>query len=130
MASSWHFVVFVAVSFLAFIAVIRVALGRRNRLPASARIVWVAVAVVVGGMLFAKAAASIGWPWWIYYGAPAALTWCLPPVVFHMRSVEVAKYIPMAILTAPAIHAVFSFFLGWKEYMPFVPLPAAWELLH
>src|SRR5688572_18933092 len=112
MPSSWHFAVFVAVSFLTFIAVIRVALGRRDRLPASARIVWVATTVVIVGMLFAKAAATIGGPWWIYYGAPAALTWCLPPVVFQMRGVEVAKYLPMAILTAPAIHTVFSFFLG------------------
>jgi len=37
-------------------------------------------------------------------------------------------YLVMAFLSSPLIHVVFSFFLGWKEYMPFINIPAMWEL--
>lgn len=39
-------------------------------------------------------------------------------------------YLLMAIASAPAIHATFSFFLGWGEYMPFWNIPSVYELLH
>jgi hypothetical protein len=35
----------------------------------------------------------------------------------------------MAVLVAPVIHVLFSFFLGWKEYMPFIPVPYLGELI-
>ena len=84
--------------------------------------------VVVGGLVFAKMGTTIGLPVWLYYGVPAVLTWVLPPFVFRMRGNEIAKYLPMAVLVAPMIHVLFSFLLGWKEYMPFIPVPSIWEL--
>ena len=67
---------------------------------------------------------------WLYYGLPAVLTWVLPPLVFRMRGKEVARCLPMAVLAAPAIHILFSrSFLGWKEYMPFIPVPSLGELI-
>jgi hypothetical protein len=32
---------------------------------------------------------------------------------------ETAQYLPLAWLTAPAIHLFFSLFVGWHDYMPF-----------
>ena len=61
-------------------------------------------------------------------GIPAALTSLLPPIVFRMAPAEIGKYILMAALVAPVIHVLFSFFLGWKEYMPFIPVPSLGEL--
>jgi hypothetical protein len=65
----------------------------------------------------------------VYYGIPAALTWLLPPVVFRMRGREIAHYLPSAVLVAPLIHVVFAFFLGWTEYMPFIPVPSLRDVL-
>ncbi|MEP6948193.1 MAG: hypothetical protein ABI863_02915 [Ginsengibacter sp.] len=38
------------------------------------------------------------------------------------------QYLMMSLLLAPLIHAAFSFFLGWKEYMPFWNIPSIKEL--
>ena len=59
----------------------------------------------------------------IYYGAPAILTWCLPPLALRMRLGETVQYVVLAALTAPAIHILFSLVLGWREYRPFLPIP-------
>jgi hypothetical protein len=72
----------------------------------------VSAIVVVGGMLFAKLTQNAGWPWWIYYTAPAAVTLLVPPLAFRMSRSEVWKYLLLAFLSAPVIHVLFSFFLG------------------
>jgi hypothetical protein len=125
----WHFPVFILVSFVAFIGILRMALNRRSTSPPRATVIWVAAVVVIGGMIFARAGTSVGLPVWLYYGLPAMLTWVLPPVVFRMRGGEIARYVPMAVVMAPMIHALFSFVLGWNEYMPFIPVPSIRELM-
>lgn len=108
---------------------LRLVLRQRNPRPSSSTLLLTAGIVVVGGMTFAKLGATGGLPVWLYYGLPAALTWLLPPAVFRMTRREVARYVPLAVLLAPAIHLVFSLALGWKEYMPFLPVPSFAELL-
>ena len=124
MSTGWHFPIFIVVSFVAFVAVLRLALHKRPDPPARTTLLWVAAVVVVGGMLFAKAGAGLGLPVAIYYGVPALLTWLLPPIAFSMRGREIAIYLPLALLMAPIIHVLFSLFLGWHEYMPFLPVPS------
>jgi hypothetical protein len=41
---------------------------------------------------------------------------------------RVALYLLLALLSAPLIHVLFSFFLGWHEYMPFLPVPGLADL--
>ena len=41
---------------------------------------------------------------------------------------EALEYLVLAFLSSPVIHVVFSFLLGWKDYMPFIDVPALWEL--
>ena len=129
MGSSWHFPALIFVSLVAFGGVIRIVLNRRADRPQALRVLWVAAVVVVGGMSFAKLGASAGAPVWVYYGVPAVLTWALPPLAFRMRSLEFGQYLILAVLMAPVIHVLFSFFLGWKEYMPFIPVPSLGELV-
>ena len=129
MVDPWRFLVFVGVSFLLFLVVLRIALLRRDRRPARGTILWVAGVIVVGGMTFAQVGATIDLPVWLYYGLPAVLTWVVPPVVFRMTWSEFARYLPLALLVAPAIHVAFSLLLGWNEYMPFLPVPSLAELL-
>jgi hypothetical protein len=124
-----RFSIFVVVSLVLFLGVLRFSLRARPKLPAWRSIMIVATVVVVGGMLFARWGAMTGLPWWVYYTLPALLTVILPPLAFRMSSREVAEYLVLAFLMAPAIHTVFSLFLGWKEYMPFLPIPSLSELI-
>jgi hypothetical protein len=49
-------------------------------------------------------------------------------LILRLTGREVARYLPLALLVAPAIHVAFSLFLGWKEYIPFLPVPSLAEL--
>jgi hypothetical protein len=129
MSTTWHFPIFVAVSFAAFIGMLRFVLRKRPAAPSWTTLIWVALVVVVAGMLFAKTGTRYGLPVWLYYGVPAALTWVLPPLVFRMQRREMLTYLVLAFVLAPAIHVIFSFFLGWKEYLPFIPVPSFAELV-
>jgi hypothetical protein len=129
LSTTWHFPIFIVAALFAFIGVLRASLGRRSVMPSRATFLWVASIVVVGGMSFAKVGATSGLPVWLYYGVPAALTWAFPPLAFRMTWQEVLRYVPLAVLVAPAIHVVFALVLGWKEYMPFIPVPSLAELL-
>ena len=112
MGAAWHFPIFIGASFLLFLGVLRLAMQQRDQPPPRATALWVAGIVVVGGMTFAKLGATNGLPIWLYYGLPAGLTWVLPPLVFRMTGREIARYVPLALLVAPAIHTTSSLVLG------------------
>ena len=80
-------------------------------------------------MLFGKYGASCGLPWWIYYPVPALVTMLLPPLLFKISTKRTMIYVVLAALSAPLIHAMFAFFLGWDEYMPFLPVPSLASLI-
>lgn len=126
---TYRFWIFVGVSLVAFIAILRFATRHRSARPRQITVAVVAAIVVIGGMTFAKYGHNIGLPWWIYYTVPALATLLLPPIVFRLRGSELAWYLGLALLSSPVIHVAFSFLLGWKEYMPFIPVPAWWELI-
>ena len=124
-----RFAVFVLVSLLVFVAILRLVTRRRAHRPRLAAVLTVAFIVVVCGMIFAKFGNNAGLPWWIYYTVPALVTLVLPPVVFRFSGKELAKYVLLAFLSSPVIHVAFSFFLDWHEYMPFIPVPSLRQLL-
>jgi hypothetical protein len=124
-----HFPILTAVSFVAFVAVLRFSINRRTVQVPHSTILWLASVVVVGGMTFAKIGVAAGFPIWLYYGVPATLTWILPPLALRMSRNEIARYVPLVVLVAPVIHVLFSFVLGWKEYMPFLGVPSFRELI-
>jgi hypothetical protein len=86
---------------------------------------------VVLGMLFARYS-HLTFPslsWSIYYGVPALITILLPPLWLRMSRYEVLHYLPLAWLTAPVIHLLFSLLVGWHDFMPFpvyIPSLAEW----
>jgi hypothetical protein len=80
-------------------------------------------------MVFAKYGNNFGLPWWIYYTVPALATLLVPPIAFRLQRRELAHYLVLAFLSSPAIHVAFSLFLGWHEYMPFIPVPSLKQLL-
>ncbi len=119
-----RFSIFVLVSLVAFIAILRFATRHRPERPNTSTVVAVAGIVVVGGMIFAKFGNNAGMPWWIYYTVPALTTLLLPPIVFKFSGKELLQYLVLAFLSSPVIHVLFSFFLDWHEYMPFIPVPS------
>jgi hypothetical protein len=119
----------IVASLIVFAGVIRLVLRHRmNEFPL-AKVLVLGLVVVVGGMVYGYHGARAGWPWWVFYPPPMLLTVFAPPIVLRMRSGETALYLLLSFLSAPFIHAVFSFFLGWNEYMPFIPVPSLADLL-
>lgn len=124
-----RFFVMILASLVVFVGVIRLVLRRRaGRFPLTMVLV-LGVIVVVGGMLYGYHGARAGWPWWVFYPPPMLLNVFAPPIVLKMRGRETALYLLLSFLSAPFIHAAFAFFLGWNEYMPFIPVPSLAELL-
>ena len=124
-----RFSIFVAVSLLVFVALLRIVTRHRAVKPRSVAVSLVAAVVVVGGMVFAKYGNNAGLPWWIYYTVPALATLLVPPAAFRFDKAEIAQYLLLAFLSSPAIHVAFSVLLGWHEYMPFIPVPSLRQLL-
>jgi hypothetical protein len=127
-----RFLVFMAAAFLLFVAVLRFVTRKRTATPSPASLLALATIVVIAGMIFARY--SHLWistlAWQIYYGVPALLTLTLAPLTLRMSRAEIAQYVPMAFLMAPAIHIVFSLLVGWHDYMPFpVYIPSIAEFL-
>lgn len=128
-SDAWRFWVFVIVSLVAFVAILRFITRHRVNRPGLVAVLAVAGVVVVGGMVFAKFGNNAGLPWWIYYTVPALATLAVPPATFAFSGKELVQYLVLAFLSSPTIHVVFSFLLGWHEYMPFIPVPSLWALL-
>ena len=124
--ATFPFTIFILVSLAVFLGILRLTLRRRPEQLCRSKLAAVAFVVVVLGMIFAKWGANFGLGWIVYYGAPAAVTLFMPPIAFRMGGREVLEYVLMASANAPIIHVVFSVFLGWHEYMPFIPIPSIW----
>jgi len=128
-----RFIVFMAAAFVLFLSVILWVIRKRGvAKPGRGTLSAIATVVVPIGMLFARYAHII-FPdlrWEIYYGVPALTTFLLPPVWLRMSRWELARYLPLALVMAPTIHVVFSFLVGWHDYMPFpIYIPSLPEVL-
>lgn len=124
-----RFPVFIIASYLAFGVIIYFVLRKKEVKTLFTQILTIGLIVVVGGMIFAKVGQNSGWPWWIYYPVPMLLTVFLPPFYFRMKGREIVEYLILSFFSAPIIHLVFSFFLGWHDYMPFIKVPSIWEII-
>jgi hypothetical protein len=127
--TDWRFPIMIGASLVEFVAVLRLTLGRETFRDRRVAVVVVSIVVVVLGMVLGKNGNQFGLPWWIYYPVPALITIILPPVVFRTSPRRTLAYVAAALLSAPLIHVVFAFLLGWNEYMPFIPIPSLASLL-
>jgi hypothetical protein len=126
-----HFFVFMAAGLALFLAVLLWVIRNRAAKPRRWSVAMLAIIVVPVGMTFAWYSHHFlpGLSWAIYYGVPALTTFALAPLWLRMSRHEIARYVPMAVCMAPAIHVVFSLFVGWHDYMPFpVYIPSLAEL--
>jgi hypothetical protein len=130
MSETARFPIFILVSLVVFIAILKFVTRRRATPPSARVLVAIAAAVVVGGMVFAKFGQNTGWPWWVYYTIPAAATLVVPPVTLRYSASELWQYLALAALSSPLIHVLFSLLLGWHDYMPVIRVPSLREMLH
>lgn len=113
----------IVASLLIFFFIILIVLSKPDFKAKRKHIILLAFIVVVFGMLFGKYGATYGLPWWLYYPIPMLITVFLPPVILKLNIQKTSIYLVLSFLSAPFIHIVFSFFLGWTEYMPFWKIP-------
>ena len=121
--TAWHFPLMILASFALFYLVIRLVLGKKEFREKIKSIFILSLLVVVIGMLFGKYGAQMGLKWWIYYPIPMLMNILLPPIILKMNLKKIVFYLVLSLLSAPIIHFLFSFFLGWTEYMPFLEIP-------
>ena len=126
--TGWHFPIMMLASFALFYLVIRIVVGKREFNEKIKSILILSLLVVVIGMLFGKYGAQMGLKWWIYYPVPMLMNVLLPPIILKMNLRKTVLYLFLSFLSAPIIHALFSFFLGWSEYMPFWDIPFIGEI--
>lgn len=119
MNAIWQFPIMIFVSFLVFILVIRIVLGKLEFFNKKRLVLILSVIVIIIGMLIGKYGANWGLKWWIYYPIPMLMNVLLPPIVLKMNFQKTLWYLGLSILSAPIIHIMFSKILGWTEYMPF-----------
>jgi hypothetical protein len=124
----WHFWIMIVASVVVFFLVLRLVLTKIEFARKFKVIVMLAILVVVFGMSFGKYGATYHLPWWIYYPIPMLITVLLPPVILKLDARKTAIYIAASFLSAPFIHLLFSFFVGWTEYMPFWKIPFIGDL--
>ena len=127
MPESYRFPVFIITSFIIYAWIIKIVL-RDSRISQTRKILLSGLLVVVVGMIIGKYGNNFGLPWWIYYPIPAFMTLIIPPVYFKMNSKETVTYIILSFFSAPLIHFIFSFFIGWNDFMPFLKIKPFWEL--
>ena len=119
MNTIWQFPIMIFVSFLVFILVIRIVLGKLEFFKKKRLVLVLSVIIIIIGMLIGKYGANWGLKWWIYYPIPMLMNVLLPPIVLKMNFQKTLWYLGLSILSAPIIHIMFSKILGWTEYMPF-----------
>lgn len=129
MNTDWHFPLMILFSMLIFFAVIRMVLSKDEFKLKRKPILLLSLIVVVIGMLMGRYGAKFLLPWWVYYPVPMLMTVLLPPVFIKMNRSKTIRYLILSFLSAPFIHFLFSFFLGWKEYMPFWKIPSITSLI-
>ena len=127
--ADWHFYIMIAVSLILFFIMIRIVLSKHEFIVKKNTIFFLSFIIVVIGMLLGKCGARLGFPWWIYYPVPMLMTVLLPPFTLKFDRVKTMQYLILSLVSAPLIHASFSFFIGWKEYMPFWNIPSIRELI-
>ncbi|MBX9782672.1 MAG: hypothetical protein K2X48_05175 [Chitinophagaceae bacterium] len=129
MNTTWHFPIMILFSLLIFFAVIRLVVSKEEFKQKRNAILLLSLIVVVIDMLMGRYGAKFSLPWWIYYPVPMLMTVLLPPVVLKMNKTKTIRYLILSFLSAPFIHFCLSFFLGWKEYMPFWEIPSLQSFL-
>lgn len=127
MNPAFKLLVMAAISYIAFLCVIRIVMGSQYK--AKSFLINIIGMISVYGTYILKLYKGSIKPTFIYYILIIILLLVLPPMVFKMKNDQTLKYLAFGIISLPILHLLFSLFLGWEDLLPFLPLPSISELL-
>lgn len=127
MDQGFRFLVIAVFTYLIFLCVIRIVLGKQYKTK-SFLIDIVGIVTVYGSFLISKYGNFMKLPAFLYYALPLVLSICIPPLALRMKSDQVLKYLALGILVIPFVHIFFSLFFGWGDMVPFVRIPSLWSV--
>lgn len=128
MDNAFRFLIMAAVTYLAFLCVIRIAMGSQYK-SKSFLINIIGMLTVYGSFIISRYNDVLKLPGFLYYILLILLTVFLPPLSLKMKSDQTLKYIALGVVAVPLLHLLFSLLLGWGEYLPFIKIPSLWELI-
>jgi len=126
--NAFRFLIMAAVTYLAFLCVIRIAMGSQYK-SKSFLINIIGMLTVYGSFIISRYNDVLKLPGFLYYILLILLTVFLPPLSLKMKSDQTLKYIALGVVAVPLLHLLFSLLLGWGEYLPFIKIPSLWELI-
>lgn len=127
MDQGFKFMVMAVFTYLIFLCVIRLVLGKQYKAK-SFLIDIIGILAVFGSFILAKYRSFLKLPGFLVYILLFLLTVLLPPLALKMKSDQVLKYLALGVLAVPVIHLFFSFFVGWGDLLPFIRIPSLWTL--
>lgn len=128
MDQAFRFLVMAAVTYIAFLCVIRLVVGSQYKVK-SFLINIIGMITVYGSFLIGRYGNFLKFPVYLYYVLPVLLTVFLPPLSLKMKSDETLKYLTFSLIAVPILHLCFSFLLGWGEFLPFIKIPSLWNII-
>ena len=128
MDQTFRFLVISAVTYMAFLGVVRIVLASQYR-ARSFLINIIGMITVYGSFLMGHYADSMKLPEYILYTVPILLIVLLPPLSLKMKTGQTLKYLILSIIGIVLIHTCFSLFLGWRDLLPFMRIPPIWDIL-
>ncbi len=127
MDSGFRILVMAACAYLLFLCIIRWVLGGQYKVK-SFLVALIGVLTVFGGFIVGVYGSVMHLPAFLIYAVPVLLVVMLPTLSLKMNSDQILKYLVLAILALPFLHAFFSFFLGWSQLIPYLKIPSFWSL--
>ena len=128
MDNAFRFLIMAAVTYLAFLCVIRIVMGNQYK-SKSFLINVTGMLTVYGSFIISRYNDVLKLPGFLYYILLILLTVFLPPLLLKMKSDQTLKYFALGVVAVPLLHLLFSLLLGWGEYLPFIKIPSLWELI-
>ena len=116
--------VMAAISYIAYLAIVRIAMGSQYK-SKSFQINIIGILAVFGGFILKQYNGTINPPI-IYYILIILLIIFIPPLSLKMKSDQTLKYCAFVIVGILVLHLIFSLFLGWGDIMPFFPIRSIW----
>ncbi|MGI6083880.1 MAG: hypothetical protein ACOYIF_00385 [Acetivibrionales bacterium] len=128
MDQAFRFLIMAGVTYMAFLCVVRFAMGSQFK-SKSFLINIIGMLTVYGSFIISRYNGILKLPVILQYTLLILLTIFLPPLSLKMKSEQTLKYFAFGIVAVPLLHLIFSLLLGWRDYLPFIQIPSLWELL-
>ncbi len=127
MGQTLRYLVMAAISYIAFLSIVRIAMGSQYKAK-SFLINIVGILAVYGSFILKLYKGAIR-PTIIYYILIIFLIIFIPPLSLKMKSDQTLKYCAFVIVGIPVLHLLFSLLLGWGNLLPFFPIRSIWGLI-